>query len=295
MAWERLPGSGPRFVARGVRRARRSPGRYNWHALALVAAIGLAGLADAAHTVVPGESLWKIARRYGSAVDAIAGANALSNPNLVFPGQVLRIPGPDQPAASAPAGVPAASPPGPSVAEHRVRPGENLTEIALLYGTTVGVLIEMNGIRNPNLVRIGRVLMVPVPSTPTVEELLESYSRLFGVDPVLVKAIAWQESGWRQEVTSSAGAIGVMQVIPATGEFAGRRLLGHDVDLFHVDHNIKAGVRFLAWLLELNDGDEELAVAGYFQGPRSVQVNGVSPRTHRYVANVFALRQRFQA
>ena len=134
---------------------------------------------------------------------------------------------------------------------------------------------------------------VSAPEPPGVEQLIERYSRQYGVDPSLMKGLAWQESGWKQHVVSSAGAIGVMQVLPQTGEFIAKNLLKEPVDLRNREQNIKAGVRFFAFYLSKTNGDEAIAVAGYFQGLRSVWQNGISEATKKYVAAVMALRKRF--
>ncbi|MGH2809815.1 MAG: LysM peptidoglycan-binding domain-containing protein, partial [Actinomycetota bacterium] len=64
-----------------------------WRALALVAALGMTGFADAAYTVVRGDSLTSIARKYGTSVRAIAGANGVVNVNMIRIGRQLMIPG----------------------------------------------------------------------------------------------------------------------------------------------------------------------------------------------------------
>ncbi|MGH2705624.1 MAG: LysM peptidoglycan-binding domain-containing protein [Actinomycetota bacterium] len=262
--------------------------------VAALLAIGLAGLAGTTHIVAEGDSLWRLAKRYGTTVEAIDKANDLKSPDLVRIGERLRIPTAAQPTAGTPA-APAPAPQAPALADHSVKPGESLGKIAARYGTTVRELVELNKVPRANVIRAGQVLKVPVPGPPSVEQLLEGYSRQYGVDPALIKAIAWQESGWQQEVTSVLGAVGVMQVMPESGVFTGRHLLGSDVDLRNVEHNIKAGVRFLAYLLEKAGGDERLAVAGYYQGLRSVRANGMSEKTKRYVANVMALRDIFRS
>ncbi|MGH2707032.1 MAG: LysM peptidoglycan-binding domain-containing protein [Actinomycetota bacterium] len=261
--------------------------------MTVLAATALSGIAGATHVVKPGDKLEIIARRYGSSAQALAQANQLSNPDRILVGQRLQIPGTD-----APGGRPAPPPPSGgsrarTVAFHRVRPGENLSMIAARYGTTLGAIAMVNAISNPSLIRAGQVLRVPASAPGGVEELMERYSRQFGVSPALIKAVAWQESGWRQQVRSHVGAVGVMQVMPETGRFTGSRLLGEEINIAQLDHNVKAGVRFLAYLLKLTGGDERMAVAGYYQGLRSVRSRGMLPQTRRYVANVEALKRRF--
>lgn len=265
--------------------------RRSWQSVALLVSLGVTGLADVSHVVAPGESLWKISRRYGTTPEAIAAANGLSNPHLIAIGQQLRIP---EGGAVEPPVAPA---PATSTGEHTVASGDSLWAIARRYGASIADLVAMNKLADPDVLRIGQILTIPAAPVsqgpPTVEQLLERYGRQYGVDPALVKGLAWQESGWQQGVVSSAGAIGVMQVRPETARFIGRWLLGHHVNLQDVDHNVKAGVRFLAYLMKKTGGDEKTAVAGYFQGLRSVRTRGISGGTKRYVANVLALKRRF--
>ncbi|MGH2721428.1 MAG: LysM peptidoglycan-binding domain-containing protein [Actinomycetota bacterium] len=266
--------------------------RQVWVSYALVAALGLAAAGDLTYIVVEGDTVWGIARRYGTSGRAIAERNRLPNVDLVRIGQQLTIPGTAAPGAAAAV---------PTTIRHTVAAGENLSRIAVRYRATVPGLVEVNKLTNPDHLRLGQVLTIPVevtpaataPAAPAVEQLLVRYSRHYGVDPDLVKAVAWQESGWKQGVVSATGAIGVMQVQPATGAFAAEILLSHTVDLNDLEHNVKAGVRFLAYLLRQNKGNETYAVASYYQGLRSVREHGMYTETRRYVANVKALKKRF--
>ncbi len=125
------------------------------------------------HVVQRGESLYGIARQYGVTVLAIAQANNISNPNLIYVGQVLKIPVgttptvtpttpvPTTPAATTPA--PTTPPPTTGQTVHVVQTGENLYRIALRYGTTVQAISQVNGITNPNLVYVGMQLKIPAP------------------------------------------------------------------------------------------------------------------------------------
>jgi len=114
-----------------------------------------------------------------------------------------------------------------------------------------------------------------------------------GVDPQLALAVGWQESGWRMDVRSSAGAIGVMQVLPATGAwmslYEGRRL-----HLHRLADNATAGVRLLRVLHE-ETRSRRRAVGAYYQGLGAVREHGLFGETRHYVANVFAIRHRLEA
>lgn len=252
----------------------------------VIVALALGGLGDATHSVVSGDTVWKIAKKFGVSVDSIAAANSLKNPGIIRPGQQLVIPG------GAPPASPGNAQPPPSVAQHTVTQGETLSSIAKKYGTSVKHLLGMNSIKSRNLIRVGDTVNVPSAS-PTIEQMLVASAQRLGVDPVLIKSLAWMESGWKQEVISSKGAIGVMQLLPETASFTSQRLLKEPIDPNKVEDNIKAGVRFYAFLLQNTGGDEKLALAGYFQGLRSVRTNGMSQRTKWYVESVIALKGRF--
>jgi soluble lytic murein transglycosylase-like protein len=286
MEGTRLAGSGKRSIGRGGRQARPgATGRRTKITAGVLAALVVAGLAQATHRVAPGDTLIKIAQLYKTTTAAIAQANGITDPSLIIAGRTLVIP--DPPAAGAP---PAAAPAGP-IREHRVAAGENLTKIAQKYDTTVRSLIELNALRNPSLIRAGQVLKIPPP--PTVDQLLTKYAERFGVSAPLVKAVAWQESGYNQAAVSSKGALGVMQLMPDTALFTGKYLLNEPVDPANLEQNIRAGVRFLAYLMELTGGDKPLAVSGYFQGLKNIREQGLSPATQRYTTNVLALEKRF--
>jgi N-acetylmuramoyl-L-alanine amidase len=184
----------------------------------------------------------------------------------------------------------------------QVRPGDTLSALAHQHGTTVGALVAANQLPDPDRIRAGQQLQLPAAPTATavpadraaVGQLIEQVARERGWSPALVKALAWQESGWTQQAVSSAGAIGIMQVMPDTGRFVSRELVGRDLDLRDPHDNVVAGVAFLQHLWELTDGDVELTLAGYYQGLRSVREQGMYPDTERYIANVLALRDRFR-
>lgn len=135
-------------------------------ALIVVLALVIPAQAYAAqtHVVRPGENLSRIAQRYGTTVQAIMNANGLHNPNYIWVGQRLTIPG----GSSGGSG-------GSSV--HVVRRGETLSAIAARYGKTVAAFVKANGLSNPNHIWVGQRLAIPggggtgggtVPSAGTV-------------------------------------------------------------------------------------------------------------------------------
>ena len=104
------------------------------------------------HVVQRGETLYSIAARYGTTVQAIAQANGLSNLNLVYVGQRLVIPsGGGSTAATG--------------STYTVRAGDTLWSIAARHGTTVSLLMQANGLTNANVVYVGQRLTIPGGST----------------------------------------------------------------------------------------------------------------------------------
>lgn len=178
-----------------------------------------------------------------------------------------------------------------------VRPGETLTAIAERHGTTVRALASRNRIDPRSLLLIGTRLVVPrgvrtmSVSRSSVGASIARWSAHYGVDPALVRALAWQESGWQSDVRSSTGAVGVMQVMPATRDFVELFVIGQRVART-TDGNIRVGVAFLDHLLNQFNGKRRFAIASYYQGARSVRRDGLFPETKRFVANVLALHGR---
>ena len=100
------------------------------------------------HVVQPGENLFRISLHYGMSYKAVAAANGIINPDLVYIGQRLTIPA-EGTTPTAPTGA------------HVVQPGENLFRIALRYGITVEALAVANDISNVNLIHPGQRLVIP--------------------------------------------------------------------------------------------------------------------------------------
>lgn len=125
----------------------------------------------------------------------------------------------------------------------------------------------------------------------SVHAALGYWSRAYGVDPRLVRAVAYWESGLNNALVSRAGARGVMQVTPSTWNYVETVLVGRPIP-DTLSGNVHVGVAFLHQLLREFGGDTRLALAAYFQGPRSVRRRGPLRETMHYVAGVLALRSR---
>ncbi|MEA2499872.1 MAG: hypothetical protein QOH26_2277 [Actinomycetota bacterium] len=243
------------------------------------------------HTVRRGETLSAIATRYGVSVQRIVAANHLRDPNLIVSGEVLRVPGGGGSSPSAPR-------------THRVASGENLSAIAAKYGVTVEALAHANHLADPNLIVSGSKLRIPrgsgaatrsssapVSTSSGVEGLLEHHAARHGVDESLVKAVAWQESGWHQNVVSSAGAIGVMQVMPDTADYVNESLGGGHRNVRKANGNIALGVTYLDHVIDIMPSEEH-GLAAYYTGPGNVG-STLSGIQKDYVRSVEALKQRF--
>jgi len=152
---------------------------------------------------------------------------------------------------------------------------------------------ELASLRNPGDYR----LRAPAARRPDVHDnpLLEGKpfnaqvskaARTHEVDPALVHAVIAAESNYNAKVVSHKGAIGLMQVMPDTG----RRYGVKEKDLYAPAKNIATGVRYLAELIAMFEGDLELALAGYNAGENTVLRFGRKvppyPETRAYVPRV---------
>lgn len=118
-------------------------------------------------TVVSGDTLYGIAQRCGTSVQAILRANpGITNRNLIFVGQVIAMPG-----AVSPTPTPMTNPGGATI--YTVQPGDWLSRIAGRFNTTVAAIMQANPtIRNPNIIHVGTQLRIPTgagapAATPT--------------------------------------------------------------------------------------------------------------------------------
>ncbi|MBI1295734.1 LysM peptidoglycan-binding domain-containing protein [bacterium] len=129
--------------------------------------------ATCVYVVKPGDTLAHIAAKYDISTQTLASANQISNPNLIFVGQVLKVPScggavapvyppvhlPVQPPVHPPVSKP--QPPVTGVVYYTVKAGDNLSVIAAHYGVDLHHLARVNGIVNVNHIYVGQMLVIP--------------------------------------------------------------------------------------------------------------------------------------
>jgi LysM repeat protein len=184
-----------------------------------------------------------------------------------------------------------------------VKPGDNLIAIARTHGTTLKRLAQLNRLNPANPLLIGTHLRLPatvrvVPTAnaatnaSTVRSSLDRWAGYYGVDPHLAHALAWMESGYNNAMVSSVGAQGVMQLLPTTWTYVEDVLIGHKISDHGPDGNVHVGMAYLHHLLQVFNGNEHLALAGWYQGERSVKANGPLKVSKAFAADVLALKER---
>ena len=191
---------------------------------------------------------------------------------------------------------------------YTIRAGDWLSSIAERYGTTVEELARANNLSNTNLIYAGQVILVPASRTEsdptdevprptagmTVEQRLDYWASRYNVPPEMIKALTWWESGWNNNAISSAGAIGIGQLLPSTADFVADVLIGEELSPYVVDDNIRMTARFVRYLLDETGNDRRLTLASYYQGLFAVRRYGIYNISIPYVNGILALQDRFR-
>jgi soluble lytic murein transglycosylase-like protein len=129
--------------------------------------------------------------------------------------------------------------------------------------------------------------LVAHPARLTLRPAFAGAAATYGVPMAVLEALCWWESGWQSAIVSSTGAIGVCQIEPSTARLVNQSL-GRSLDPAVPAQNIALGAAYLASLLRATGGNVGLALAGYYQGLRSVRASGMFSSTRTYVRGIEA-------
>lgn len=118
-----------------------------------------------------------------------------------------------------------------------------------------------------------------------IDEIIETFSEKYGVDSDFIKAIIKQESGFNPKATSKKGAMGLMQLMPATAKSLGV------INAYNPWENVEGGVKHIKNLLNKYNNNSELALAAYNAGAGAVKKYGGIPpykETQNYVNSIMS-------
>ncbi|WP_299164969.1 LysM peptidoglycan-binding domain-containing protein [uncultured Arthrobacter sp.] len=218
------------------------------------------------YTIKAGDTLGAIAAKHGISLSALLSANNLSATTIIYPGKKLTLP-------------------GASKATPEQKPADLVPSTFLHYTYPDAVVAEAN--KNKHTLN-----GLPAPSQAQMQAIVADTARSMGVDPSLALAFSYQESGFNQRAVSPANAIGAMQVIPMSGEWASD-LVGRKLNLLDPHDNATAGVAIIKALIR-SSPNLDTAIASYYQGQYSVKTHGMFADTKNYVAAIKAHQKSFR-
>ena len=121
------------------------------------------------------------------------------------------------------------------------------------------------------------------------ERCVTYYARQYGVSAALVRAVIQVESAWQPGAVSSKGAMGLMQLMPATAQHFGV------VHPFYIHENVRGGVAYLAELQQLFHGDLRLVMAAYAAGERQIRTRGLRYSSEEVYVYVQRIAEQYRA
>lgn len=196
--------------------------------------------ASTTHVVVAGDTVYGIAQKYSTTVDAVLAANGLARESVIYPGQSIAVSGtPAQ--APAPAAAPVTA---PTAQTHTVVSGDTLFGIAQKYGTTTASLYAWNSLSSASIIYPGQSITVAAPPAATGQlsadldaeqaanaQLIISIGRQLGVSErgiAIALATAMVESGIRNLDHGDRDSLGLFQQRPSTGWGTPEQILDPD-------------------------------------------------------------------
>lgn len=202
---------------------------------------------------------------------------------------------------------------------YRIVPGDTLGRISHYYGRNIWNLVQVNHIRNVNLIFAGRSLCIPTArssqngatngiqpngqvhwydyralqwsSRREITAHMHQVAAKYGLPANLLMAIAWQESGWNQHIIARDGGIGLMQIMPATAMGLNRQSRA-SYDPYKTRDNIELAAIYLRSLWRGFHGNLVRVISAYNEGGWAVQHRGIF--NWRYVNNILALMHRYR-
>lgn len=276
------------------------------------------------YTVRHGDTLSHIAVRTGVSLSTLMNANDLSRDAVIRPGQKITLSGSGSSSSST-------SPGGSSTTTYTIQRGDTLSGIAARHGIGLSTLLTANDLSRTSAIHPGQQITVsgssgssssgqlvpstflhysypsdvvasanenkrtlldsPVPSRAQMRTIIADTARSMGVDPSLALAHAMAESSLNHTSVSPANAIGAMQIIPESGDWASL-LVGRQLNLLDPRDNATAGVAIIRQH-QRTSSSQDLGIAAYYQGAAGVQRDGMYPDTRDYVAKVKRYMSRF--
>ncbi len=129
------------------------------------------------------------------------------------------------------------------------------------------------------------------------DAIIHGHARNYRLEPALLAAVIYRESGFDPRAESKAGALGLMQLTPETAKGIALRTGGgrfEVADLYDPELNVRYGSWYLRHLLDAYDGDLPRALAAYNGGQGNVARGVLFPETRRYVERVLAAREVYR-
>ncbi|HET9690221.1 MAG TPA: transglycosylase SLT domain-containing protein [Acidimicrobiales bacterium] len=256
---------------------------------ACLAAVAVGGAAfsggSRGYVVQPGDDLWRIAGRSGTTVAALAAANDMRPSDVLRIGRHLVIPSGTarasatqlRSASSVTPATRAATAAGKAVSSSAY--GGAGAPVGVVRSTfCAGFTPDAGPSRLP-------AKLSSTPSRLALRPLFAKWAAHYGVRASLLEAIAWQESGWQQDVVSVDGAVGIGQVMPATAAFVTSTLEPITLSLTAESDNIRLEAAYVAYLAH-HTGTTCDTIASYYEGLTNLARSGVLSMSVSYIENV---------
>lgn len=240
--------------------------------------------ATSEYVVQPGDTLSGIAKALGVTQKSLLEANELADPNRLIAGRKLLVPA-------------GATPPSPVVPAARsnqpgsTASGSNAPTSAPGAGSTTVAGPPSAATAPSTSPSAGSANVASPVAADETSAALDRLAQQYGVDPALIRALAWIESNGKPYRPESTGGVGHLTLTDKTFEYVQASMVKRTLDRENVADNLEAAVAYAAAMLKWG-GDDSRGLAAFLQGPGSVRTNGVRPAIEEQVKRILALRDR---